>query len=249
MEQNCKNCNEIFTGSYCNTCGQPASLKRIDQHYVSHEIFHLFHFEKGFFYTIKEMLVRPGESAKEFIGENRNKLMKPVPFLILTALLFTLTSHLSNADQLVNDTSKQFEKFSKGYADIYNWMVMHHNYGNLISGFFTAVSCSLFYRKFKYNFYETLIMVCFVIGLNTLLLSVGNLFYGIVKLQMFVFLIAIVTFLYTTWAISQFYYNKSKKISGFLKALFVFLSGQLLMHFLLIVLGISADSILKIYHH
>ena len=27
---------------------QPAKVKRIDKHYISHEIFHLLHLEKGF---------------------------------------------------------------------------------------------------------------------------------------------------------------------------------------------------------
>lgn len=249
MEQNCKNCNAIFTGSYCNTCGTPSSLKRIDKHYISHEVFHIFHLEKGFFYTVKEMFVRPGETAREFIEENRSRLMKPVPFLILTALIFVLTANLTHADQLFNKQGKSMSILSKGYAQIVNWMIIHHNYGNLISGFFTAVSCTILYKKFKYNFYETLIMICFVIGLNTLLLSVGNLFYGIIKEQWMNTFIAIVTFFYTTWAISQFYYDKTKKIRGYLKALFGFILGQTLMHICLIIIGISVDQIVKLLPH
>lgn len=90
---NCKNCDNQITDKYCPNCGQSATLKRIDKHYISHEIQHLLHFEKGVFYTAKELLIRPGNSIREFIGENRNKHMKPVAFLILTSLLisFTLT--------------------------------------------------------------------------------------------------------------------------------------------------------------
>ena len=246
MNQTCKNCNEIFVGSYCNTCGQAAKLKRIDQHYISHEVFHIFHFEKGFFYTVKEMFLRPGETAREFIGENRSRLMKPVPFLILTALIFTLTAYLTHADQFYNQQTKDFSKISYIYAQIVNWLIIHHNYGNLLSGFFTAISCLLLYRKEKHNFYETLIMVCFVIGLNTLLLSVGNLFYGVIKELWMNSLITMATYIYTTWAISQFYYEKTKKISGFLKALLAYIIGQSLMHISLIIIGVSADSILKL---
>ncbi|OAQ39118.1 hypothetical protein A5893_10635 [Pedobacter psychrophilus] len=249
MEQICKNCNEIFTGSYCNTCGQAAKLKRIDKHYISHEVFHLFHFEKGFFYTAKEMLIRPGETAREFIGENRSRLMKPVAFLILTALIFTLTAYLTHADQFYNQQTKDFSKASKAYAQMLNWLIIHHNYGNLLSGFFTAISCALLYKKEKHNFYETLIMVCFVIGLNTLLLSVGNLLYGVIKELWMNTLITTATFIYTTWAISQFYYNKLKKVSGYLKAVFAYILGQSLMHICLLIIGITIDSVIKIWPH
>jgi hypothetical protein len=82
----CKSCGNILNEKYCPNCGQPAKLKRIDKHYISHELLHLLHFEKGFFYTIRELMTRPGDSIKEFIVEHRNKHMKPVGFLILTSL-------------------------------------------------------------------------------------------------------------------------------------------------------------------
>jgi hypothetical protein len=249
MKQNCKNCNELFTGSYCNTCGLPANLKRIDKHYVSHEIFHLFHFEKGFFYTVKEMIFRPGESAREFINENRSRLMKPVAFLILTALIFTLTAYLTHSDKFINDQLNVLNKISNVYAKIINWLVIHHNYGNLVSGFFTALSCKLLYRKYKYNFFEIIIMLCFVIGLNTLLLSVGNLFFGITKSQVINSIVAIVAFVYTTWAIRQFYFNGTKKVGSYFKALFAYVFGQSLMHVFFIAVGITADLIIKLFQH
>ena len=88
--KNCENCNNQFSENYCPNCGQSAKLRRIDKHYISHEFLHLLHFEKGFLYTIKELLSRPEDSIKEFIDKNRNKHMKPVPFLILTSLLLAL---------------------------------------------------------------------------------------------------------------------------------------------------------------
>jgi len=248
MEQNCKKCNEAFIGSYCNTCGLPAKLKRIDKHYVSHEIFHLFHLEKGFFYTVQEMLIRPGESVREFIGENRSRLMKPLAFLILTALIFTLTAYLTHADKFINDQFNILNKISKVYAAIINWLVIHHNYGNLVSGFFTALSCRFFlYRKKNYNFYEIIIMTCFIIGITTLFLSVGNLFFGITKSQVMNSIVSIVALVYTTWAIRQFYFNGAKKVGSYFKAFFAYVFGQLLMHVFFIAVGIIADLIIKLF--
>ena len=64
---NCGICKIEITGNYCSTCGQPLKLKRIDKHYISHEVFHLLHFEKAFFFTVKELFIRQGNSIRVFI--------------------------------------------------------------------------------------------------------------------------------------------------------------------------------------
>jgi len=59
---NCSNCNDALTGKYCSNCGQPVKVKRIDGHYIVHEIEHVLHFERGILFTIKELLIRPGQN-------------------------------------------------------------------------------------------------------------------------------------------------------------------------------------------
>ncbi|RZJ27416.1 MAG: DUF3667 domain-containing protein, partial [Flavobacterium sp.] len=73
----CKNCTALVAENYCPKCGEPATLKRIDGHYIIHEIEHVLHFEKGILLTIRELLIRPGQNVREFISENRGRLVKP----------------------------------------------------------------------------------------------------------------------------------------------------------------------------
>lgn len=63
---NCKNCNHRVNDNFCSKCGQAVQLKRIDAHYIQHEIVHVLHFESGIFYTIKELLIRPGQNIRMF---------------------------------------------------------------------------------------------------------------------------------------------------------------------------------------
>lgn len=241
---NCENCNNKIDGNYCSDCGQSARLKRIDKHYISHELLHLLHFEKGFFYTVKELLTRPGMSIREFIDKNRNKHMKPVPFLILTALLFTLVLHFTHADKIYNDQIKL--SFGNGYSkvnDILLWMQGHHGYGNLIEGVFIALSVKLFYRKHKYNLFEIIILLCFVIGQGTFLLTLATMFYGLLNQQLYQTIIGIVSFGYSTWAIGQFF--DGSKIGGFVKSYFVYLLGYFMFIIAIIVVGLTADLIIK----
>ena len=53
---------------------------RVDAHYVSHEIQHLLHFEAGFLFTVRELLLKPGKSVQEFLFDDRSKYVKPYRF-------------------------------------------------------------------------------------------------------------------------------------------------------------------------
>lgn len=90
----CKNCNTEVTQHYCPNCGQPAKLKRIDGYYIVHEIEHVLHFEKGILYTIRELLTKPGQNVRDYISENRSRLVKPIIFIIVTSLIYSVASHL-----------------------------------------------------------------------------------------------------------------------------------------------------------
>ncbi|MDN5481533.1 MAG: DUF3667 domain-containing protein, partial [Chryseobacterium sp.] len=71
---------------FCSNCKQNIKPKRIDGHYILHEIEHVLHFDRGILYTIRELLIRPGENIRNFISENRSRLVKPVLFIIVTSL-------------------------------------------------------------------------------------------------------------------------------------------------------------------
>lgn len=36
----CKNCKQHFKGHYCNNCGQPAETRKLDFHFLIHDIQH-----------------------------------------------------------------------------------------------------------------------------------------------------------------------------------------------------------------
>lgn len=60
----CKNCGTDITSKFCPDCGQPAMLKRIDAHYISHEIEHVLHFERGILYTISGLVTAQAKMCK-----------------------------------------------------------------------------------------------------------------------------------------------------------------------------------------
>ena len=63
----CEHCQNEHTGNYCATCGRAQNLKRIDRNYVFSEIKSVLNLDKGILYTIKELLIRPGQNIRNFI--------------------------------------------------------------------------------------------------------------------------------------------------------------------------------------
>ena len=89
---NCKNCNTEINSKFCPDCGQPASLKRIDGKYIIHEIEHVLHFERGILYTIRELITNPGQNIRNYLFENRSRLVKPIIFIIIEILPLNWTA-------------------------------------------------------------------------------------------------------------------------------------------------------------
>jgi Protein of unknown function (DUF3667) len=82
----CKNCGNNFHGSFCNTCGQKASVTRITWNSIMHYLLHaFFHLDDGFFYTIKQMAVRPGHTIREYLEGKRQAHYNPFLMLLLLA--------------------------------------------------------------------------------------------------------------------------------------------------------------------
>jgi hypothetical protein len=231
--------NQIIDTSSPNS-EQVSKLKRIDKHYISHEVLHLLHFEKGFFYSIKALMTKPGESIKEFLYENRTKHMKPVPFLILTSLLFTLISHLFHADEIYNEKEKlNFGGSSIG--SILEWVQLHYGYANIMSVFPYALCVKLFFLKYKYNFFEIAILLCFVMGQAMLLLTFEVFFVGLLNKQVYTTILTLISIAYPTWAIGHFF--DKTKIFSYVKAFFAYCLGYLLFYFIIIIVGLIVDII------
>jgi hypothetical protein len=238
----CGNCGAKTSEKFCSHCGQPVKIKRIDNHYISHEIFHLLHFEKGFFYTAKMLITKPGEAIREFITLNRSKHMKPVAFLVLCSVLFTIVSHLFHADNLAPESGKILYSHSS-LGSVMNWVTTHYGYSNLICGLFYSLCVQLFFRKYKYNFFEITVLLCFVMGQGMLLLTIETFFFPLLGLNSYILIMFFISLGYPTWAIGQFF--DKTKVMSYIKSLLAYALGYVLFYVVLIVMCLLIDIFLK----
>jgi len=234
----CKVCNSEVSENYCSNCGHPVALKRINGHYLVHEIEHVLHFERGILYTIRELLFRPGVNIKRFFSEDRSRLVKPVIFIIITSLIYSVLSHFFHIQSIV---SHDLEAQSTA-AKILSWTESHMGYSNILMGGIIALFIKLFFRKHPYNYFEILILLCFVMGFSMLIFALAALLEGITHLDL-KNTSAIIVFTYCTWAIGNFF--EPKKIGSYVKAFFAYFIGTSCYYVLAILIGVLIDSMLK----
>lgn len=233
----CTTCNHSLTGKFCSSCGQPAQLPRVNARYIIHEIEHILHFEKGILYTVKELLIRPGQNVKAFIGNNRSRLVKPVIFIITTSLVYTVISHFFHLEsEYIN---YQLDEHAAA-SSIFSWISAHYGYANIIMGLFIAIWLKLFFKKHDYNVFEILILLCFVMGTDMLIYALFALAEGLTKAHLMPFA-GMVGFAYCTWAIGQFF-NRNKW-TAYLKSLGAYILGLLTFCVAGLALGLIIDSL------
>jgi len=237
----CKNCNIEINSKFCPDCGQPTNLKRIDGHYIIHEIEHVLHFERGILYTIRELITNPGQNIRKYLTENRSRLVKPIIFIIITSLIYSITINIFNIEE-------EYVKFEGESANlstpkkVFTWIQGHYGYANIIMGVFIAFWIKVFFKRYQFNFFEILIMLCFVMGVAMLIYSAFAMLEGLTSLKISQ-IGGIMGILFCTWAIGQFF--AKEKFFNYVKALFAYLLGMLTFTVLAFLLGLLIDLIIK----
>lgn len=151
------NCWEMYEGNFCNLCGQPSAVHRIDFHFLWHDIQHgLFHFDKGILYSLKQLYIRPGHSIREFINGKRVDHFQP---MILLAVFYGLLYHSFGIDntKIFNGNDQTLVD----YVSYNNWLSTHFSWIAQCSIPLYAIGTQLCFRKQGYNFAELLILNAF----------------------------------------------------------------------------------------
>jgi len=240
---NCKNCNEPINGNYCSNCGQPAKLKRIDRHYIIQEIGEFLFANKGMIYTIKKILISPGKSVRQFIVEDRFRFVKPITFLFITSLAYTLVCYLFNIgveDYYLQPLPEEMDFPTMNL--LMNWITNYSGYTSIISGLFVAFFIKWFFRKSGYNIFEIFILLCFVSGISALFSCVVVVIHSITHFSL-IHISAIIYMIYYAWAIGQFF--NRKRAADYIKAFLACFLGYVFFGFLVAFVAFFIDMIIR----
>lgn len=239
MAGTCTNCSTEVTQNYCPNCGHPVTLKRINGLYIYNEISNVLNLEKGILLTIRELTINPGNNIKTFLNENRNRLVKPIIFIIVSSFIYTLANNIFNfEDGWVNYSDN---KRSTTMA-IFKWIQGNYGYANIIMAIFIGLWLKLFFRKYRFNFFEILILLCFIMGMSMLIFAVFGIFQSLTDVNLMQ-VGAIVAFIYTTYAVGQFF--DRRRFFSYFKAFFAYILGMITFSLAAIALGTVIDLLIK----
>jgi hypothetical protein len=197
METTCKNCGNHSDTAFCGSCGQKMHIKRFDtKHILLHEIPHgVIHLDKGFLYTTKSLLTRPGYFIREFIEGKRANHFGPIQYVfiigIITGLLMSffkpdMKAYLQSMPESMS-TVKQIELLdkrtdltpeqkAKTKKNLESTLAFTENFQKGITQNykwfiffiipFSAIAGYWVTRKLGYNFAENIVRSLYTTGLN-----------------------------------------------------------------------------------
>lgn len=241
----CKNCSKEFKGKFCPRCGQKAKTDRITTRQVLNEARQrVFHYDQGFLYTMRELLIRPGHSIREYIEGKRVLHIKPVKFMFWSAAISFLVFHFVGLDKEIaakiatqqGGSSPIGQQFSQ---KIFTLLSDHPAIILFLMIPLIALWSWIFFRRRGYNYAEHFVLNAYLMGelsLGSILISpvsrlISN--YTTTTWPVTFFSVSIWV-IYFSWAYGQFF--QQKKIGVWLKGGFAILLGYLMMMIVMLIL-------------
>lgn len=232
----CKNCGNIFEGKFCNNCGQKSDIHRLTIKHYLHDALHTFtHLDTGIIHLIKELFLRPGDVAREYIGGARKRYFSPMQFLILgigISTFLSLTFHLMGPTQ-GGTVPGQPEKVVEFFRQFNIYIYKYYNVMQFFSVPVMALLSFLFFKSSRYNYAENLVLNTFLSGQRCVFyIILTPIFYFFEKHYFIVLGVYYVSFcVYFIWGYIQFF-NPPNKLTAILKSIALIIIFLIINQFL-----------------
>ena len=150
-EHRCNNCGFTFTGHYCPTCSQRATLGRIGWHSVRQSVMDMWGLgsrSRSVLYSVWQLLFRPGYIISDYISGKRQVSFPPMKMLFILAVAYAIIFHWLLPEfkglgygmdyhelGFTEDDGKRILNMSKPF---YDWYESHFSWSMLVLSF-TAI--------------------------------------------------------------------------------------------------------------
>ena len=237
----CKNCNNDFEGNFCNNCGQTADTHKLTLHFIWHDLQHgLLHFDNGIFFTVKQLLTRPGHTIREFIDGKRVRHFKPLSLVIVLATLYGLLYHYFIHDLFDVKHITAEDNVASASVNVVQWITDHFAYVSLFAIVNATIASYLVFKKQGHNLAEHLVLNTFYMGLilviTLITLPVLYAYRNTEPVKWYPTVTLTMNFVLMYWCYAQFF-NKMPKIKSLGFTLLTFLIMTIINLFIGYVVG------------
>lgn len=225
----CKNCDTQIDGSYCPNCSQSkkANSRLTFKSIISDFFETIFNFDKGFFYTIWNLILHPGFVVNSFIDGKRKRFTNPVKFFIIAKAIqalfdyffmkkehgipFTNFSFISNemnqSMRLWNQILLLEYPISFGFIQILIW----------------PIPLYFLFKRSKYNLAELITGIMYFLSTVVILIMIISMIHNpITKTNLSMELVMIIGVFYMVYALIRFYETVSL-VSRLIRIIIAFL--------------------------
>lgn len=164
----------------------PTPPKRISIQNIKNDFLEVINFEKGIFYTVWNLALTPGKCIRNYLFEDRTKMVRPLKFLVIAGIISSFASFMLG--DAVPDISTSlvafFEKYNLPlFCDPDLAATKFQNFAGNYKGLLITLSIPLIagvsyfiFRSNGYNFAEHLVIGSYLFGFNNLLSSINYVF-------------------------------------------------------------------------
>ena len=209
---NCKNCGNHVVENFCSHCGQKSNTRRIDfSNFFSEFSESLFQINKGFFYTLKELSVRPGKSINEFLNGKRKRHFKPIAYLLTLSTVYFLTTQFTNQNTLIDDV---IDGWMNGATDqdskveipkIASWFLTNYAYSTLLLLPIFSLASYISFFKFGKTYLEHVVLNSYITGHQAIFYSLFVVLGTAIDSHVMEALPVFIAVSYTFWVFWQFF--------------------------------------------
>lgn len=234
--EKCPNCENEFTKSYCNNCGQKLikgdlTIKMVLSDFVQN----VFLFDTTLYKTLAGLLIHPGNLVKSYLEGKKKKYLQPFQFFLLFMTIYLIVLNFFGDilfDSINSGLQIEIESDKISKVELLQTLVRKNlNILYFILTPIIAFFIHIFYKKTKFNFAEILIFALYIMGVALLLSSVVVII-GQFSSKLLV-LKSIVILGYFPFAIMQF--TNSKSFLGVAKALMTIVLSYLMFALIILV--------------
>lgn len=218
---NCKNCDSSIDSNFCAHCGQNTKVDKLNlPNFLTEISDSVFQLNRGLFYTIKELFIRPGHAIREFIQGKRKGYFKPVAYVLTLSTLYFLISQISDHPTLIDDfisgysNAGEDEGLKTNSSPILNWLSDNYAYTTLLLLPLFSLATYLSFSGLGQNYLEHIVINSYITGQQAIIYSFFMIIGVLINKEDITVLAAvIICTLFNYWTFSQFYKNvKSFKI-------------------------------------
>ncbi len=182
--ESCKNCGEriLKRYSFCPNCSQKTAIHKLSVHDVAHDAIHYFtHADRGLFTLVRDLTLKTGIVAHEYINGMRKKHFPPLNFYLIVGFILLIAYNLqylppeltAMAQQSVDENTTDIRAlYQIREAKMRLFMIKHSDMLMILALPVTAFSFWLLYIRGKYNFIEHLVACMYMAGYFMLVYAV-----------------------------------------------------------------------------